>query len=91
MKRKPLDIKELTGALSRPFMMRWGKLYLEAVEAAGIKMWLYERYVDDSNQVAESRNKNDDEKTFAAELTEIANNIMDGIKMECDLPIKHEN
>ena len=72
-------------------MMRWDKLYLEAVEAAGIKMWLYERYVDDSNQVAESRNKNDDEKTLAAELTEIANNIMDGIKMECDLPIKHEN
>ena len=29
---------ELTEALSRPFMMRWDKLYMEAVEAAGIKM-----------------------------------------------------
>ena len=33
-------------------MARWDRLYLESVERAGIKMLLYERYVDDSNQVA---------------------------------------
>ena len=43
---------ELTGAVSRPFMARWDRLYLESVEKAGLKMLLYERYVDDSNQVA---------------------------------------
>ena len=43
---------ELTGAVSRPFMARWDRLYLERVRKAGIEMLLYERYVDDSNQAA---------------------------------------
>ena len=43
---------ELTGALSRPFMLRWDKLYLKKVKKAGVDMKLYERYADDSNQVA---------------------------------------
>ena len=43
---------ELTGALSRPFMMRWDRLYLTKVQEAGIQMLLYTRYVDDSNQIA---------------------------------------
>ena len=43
---------ELTGAVSRAFMARWDKLYLKRVKDAGIKMHMYERYVDDSNQVA---------------------------------------
>ena len=43
---------ELTGAVSRSFMWRWDKLYLEKVKKAKINMMLYERYVDDSNQVA---------------------------------------
>ena len=43
---------ELTGAVSRPFMMKWDKLYLDKVKKAGMEMVLYERYVDDSNQVA---------------------------------------
>ena len=43
---------ELTGAVSRAFMHRWDKLYLEKVEKAGIQMKMYKRYVDDSNQVA---------------------------------------
>ena len=34
-------------------MWMWDKLYLEKVEKAGLRMRLYERYVDDSNQVAE--------------------------------------
>ena len=40
---------ELTGAVSRPFMARWDRMYLENVERAGMKIILYERYVDDSN------------------------------------------
>ena len=43
---------ELTGALSRPFMQRWDRIFLEMVKRSGIKMKLYKRYVDDSNQVA---------------------------------------
>ena len=43
---------ELTGAVSRPFMARWDRMYAEKIKRAGIKMLLYERYVDDSNQVA---------------------------------------
>ena len=42
---------ELTGAVSRPFMMSWDKKYLRLVREAGIQMPLYKRYVDDSNQV----------------------------------------
>ena len=42
---------ELTGAVSRPFMMTWDKRYLRMVREAGIQMPLYKRYVDDSNQV----------------------------------------
>ena len=44
---------ELTGAVSRAFMMSWDKKYLEMVRKAGIKMRLYKRYIDDSNQVAD--------------------------------------
>ena len=43
---------ELTGAVSRPFVARWDKLYLDKVKKAGIKMLLYKRYVDVSNQAA---------------------------------------
>ena len=43
---------ELTGAVSRPFMQKWDRNYLKLIKAAGIDMNVYERYVDDSNQVA---------------------------------------
>ena len=43
---------ELTGAVSRAFMKRWDRLYLERARQAGVEMKVYERYVDDSNQVA---------------------------------------
>ena len=43
---------ELTGAVSRSFMQRWDKLYLEKVRKAKLTMMMYERYVDDSNQIA---------------------------------------
>ena len=44
---------ELTGAVSRPFMMEWDLEYLSMVKESGMVMRLYKRYVDDSNQVAE--------------------------------------
>ena len=43
---------ELTGAASRAFMWRWDKMYKKNARTAGIDILLYERYVDDSNQVA---------------------------------------
>ena len=43
---------ELTGAASRAFMWRWDRLYMKNAKKAGIDILLYERYVDDSNQVA---------------------------------------
>ena len=33
-------------------MKRWDRLYLEKAKNAGVEMKMYERYVDDSNQVA---------------------------------------
>lgn len=44
---------ELTGAVARPFMLRWDQLYKESVRKAGMNMLMYERYIDDSNQVTE--------------------------------------
>ena len=103
---------ELTGAVSRAFMHRWDRLYTEKVEKSGIKMKLYERYVDDSNQVAivpppgsvyvaeenkiiidpqrDDRNLPDDER-LAKLLLEIANSIMECVKMEGDWPSKNRN
>ena len=43
---------ELSGAVSRPFMMCWDIKYLDMAKMAGIDMQMYERYIDDSNQVA---------------------------------------
>jgi hypothetical protein len=43
---------ELTGAVSRAFMWRWDKMYLEKARKAGMEIEMYERYVDDSNQIA---------------------------------------
>ena len=45
---------ELTGAVSPAFMARWDRIYLEKVKKAGMSMRMYERYVDDSNQIADT-------------------------------------
>ena len=46
---------ELTGAVARPFMLRWDTLYRDRIKTAGqdlnLDLVMYERYVDDSNQV----------------------------------------
>ena len=41
---------ELTTSVSRPFMMKWDRLYLDRLKKVGLDMMFYERYVDDSNQ-----------------------------------------
>ena len=103
---------ELTGAVSRAFMHRWDNLYIERVRKSGIKMKLYERYVDDSNQVAvvpppgsiyddrenkiiidpqkDDKDVPDDER-LAKLLLEIANSIMECVKMEGDWPSKNQD
>ena len=43
---------QLTGAVSRAYMMRWDRQYLDKVKRSGISMMMYERYVDDSDQTA---------------------------------------
>ena len=43
---------ELSGAVSRPFMMYQDSMYLDKVEKAGMNMMMYKRYIDESNQVA---------------------------------------
>ena len=43
---------ELTTSVSRPFMMKWDRLYLDRIKKVGLEMKFYEHYVDDSNQVA---------------------------------------
>ena len=43
---------ELTGAVARPFMLMYDDLYKMSVRKAGMSLMMYERYIDDSNQVA---------------------------------------
>ena len=105
---------ELTGAVSRPFMARWDRMYVENVERAGMKMLLYERYVDDSNQIAqvppvgwkydrtlkklvecahgsESEDNQPEDERMASILVEIANDVMDCVKMEVDTPSRNQD
>ena len=103
---------ELTGAVSRAFMWRWDKLYIERARRAGVDIVLYERYVDDSNQVAvvpdkgatydkeskkvkiDENNTNiqeEDDERLARIMLDIANDIMDCIKMEADWPSKNND
>ena len=39
--------------MARPFMLRYDDMYKKSVSKSGMKLMLYERYIDDSNQVAE--------------------------------------
>ena len=49
---------EATGAISRAYMMHYDRLYLEAVEEAGIRMLLYNQAaVDDSDSEVSNSGK----------------------------------
>ena len=80
---------ELTGAVSRAFMMMWDELYLKAVEEEGLVMLLYYRYVDDSNQIVQDNSGSEDGEEIALKLKNIANSVMEGIEVEIDLPSRH--
>ena len=82
---------ELTGAVSRAFMMMWDELYLNAVETAGLRMLFYKRYVDDSNQIVVDDNNSEDGEDLALKLKNIANSVMEGIEVEMDLPSRHRD
>ena len=103
---------ELTGAVSRPFMARWDRLYLERVQQAGGEMLMYKRYVDDSNQIGKvpppgarydpalrkivvdedhtDENSQPDER-LARVLLDVANDIMECVKMEADWPSRNND
>ena len=67
--------------------MTYDKDYLKKVQEEGLRIRLYARYVDDSNQIVESQDE--DEEMIAGKLMQISNNILDGIEMECDMPSRH--
>ena len=64
---------ELTGAVSRAFMARWDRIYLGKVKKAGIKMLMYDRYVDDSNQLAEIAPPGSEYNVLTGKLTGTSN------------------
>ena len=79
----------LSQAVARAVMQLFDKEYLEQVRAEGLKMRMYCRYIDDSNQIIEAEEK--DEETVESQLMVIANRILEGIEMECDRPGKIDN
>ena len=80
---------KLTGAIARVVMMLFDKLYLEKVSQSDICMLMYERYVDDSNQIARKANENDSDENTCEKLKAIANECVDNIIMEDDLPSRY--
>ena len=64
---------KLTGAVSRAFMARWDRIYLQKVKKAGINMHVYERYVDDSNQLAEISPPNTEYNVQTGKLVKVDN------------------
>ena len=80
---------ELTGALHRPFMMYFDKLYKQKIQRADINLHMMERYVDDTNVIAEVKNNNKEET--AKEMFDIAQDIVEDIAVTMDLPSNHED
>ena len=52
-------------------------------------MLLYDRYIDDSQQAAVDDSGSEDEENLAARLKVIANDIIEGIEVEEDMPCRH--
>ena len=68
----PMGLK-LTSAIARMVMMLFDKTYLEKVANSDLKMLMYERYVDDSNQIVRKANENDSDEETCVKLKAIAN------------------
>ena len=82
---------ELSCAIHHPVMMRYDRLFLIQVKEAGLNMWSYDRYVDDTDEIAEARSSEDTTEDVAKELQTIANGVMPGIRMEIDIPSNHDD
>ena len=79
---------DLSQAVARATMLLYDELFLSKAKENGLKIHMYARYVDDSNIVVE---KEGSETDTVMKLKDIANEILDGIIMEEDLPSKHGN
>ena len=79
----------LSQAVARCCMIYYDREYLKKVKEEGMDMKMYVRYVDDSNQIICSDEK--DEEKVASRLMSVANNILPGIEMEADLPVKNQD
>ena len=75
---------EAAGAIARAVMLMFDELYLLRLIVEKIKIIMYRRYVDDSNQGV-SIEDNEEIKTVAAKMKSIADDILEGIVMEVDL------
>ena len=82
---------EATGAIARTVMMLYDAIYKEKVKSEGIKLLLYERYIDDIGQAVRGESGCETEEDIAARLKVIANNILEGIEVEETLPSRHED
>ena len=82
---------QATGAIARAYMMMYDSLYLEAAASAGIEILMYGRYIDDSNQIVVDDSESEDGENVAARLKVIANNLIEGLEIEDDLPSRHRN
>ena len=80
---------EATGAISRAYMLYYDRLYLKAVKEAGIRMLLYDRYIDDTQQAAVDDSDSEDEEIMGARLKAIGNNVIEGLEVEEDMPSRH--
>ena len=56
-------------------------LYLKKISEAGMKLLVYKRYVDDSDQVVQGREGQSKDEMYS-ELLDIANSIEEDIEME---------
>ena len=85
----------LTGDVAQILMAWWDKQLIARLEARGMKMLLYKRYVDDivlvvRNMVRDDSGKPRDESNMCM-VQEVANTIHPSIEVTFDCPSKHED
>ena len=86
----------LTGDVAQILMAWWDRQLIEKLEAAGMKVLLYKRYVDDIILVVrntvrgQSSSKPRDEANMCT-VQEVANTIHPSIEVTFDCPSKHED
>ena len=92
---------ELTGDLAQVFMMWYDSQLRSKLEERGIKVLMYQRYVDDINMVMERPKENvlpkreemdtkDDTRTMQI-VKEIGDSIHSSMRLDTDTPSQHED